>query len=266
MGASGPSGGGGGGGGGSPNQRAKDKAKKEKAKKDAAAAKAREAARVNQYSTNKTKSKNTTTTRKSTDDKRNTARENAAVSNYTSLTKDDAAKIKKSRETVRKATGKSKLDNYEIPKSDAFGVIGIGLNATRDLRQKSFETNRKFFQEKVLTSKNRGNYEDTFDSYSKYMNNRLSGSIDAYGNINPGFDKDKEGNIATKKVVGGQTILTETKTPEKMAEEKEKKEDEYDIRKVKKRGRRRNILTSSKGVTTVSPDYSLGKPSLLGSV
>ena len=43
-------------------------------------------------------------------------------------------------------------------------------------------------------------------------------------------------------------------------------DDKYDVRKIKKKGKTKNILTSSKGVTKVSDDYSLGKKSLLGIV
>ena len=46
--------------------------------------------------------------------------------------------------------------------------------------------------------------------------------------------------------------------------EEEKKE--YDARQTKKKGRNQNILTSKKGVTKTSADYSLGKKSLLGQV
>lgn len=54
----------------------------------------------------------------------------------------------------------------------------------------------------------------------------------------------------------GSTESEETKTSDK----------KYDPRRTKKRGRSQNLLTSSKGVTKVSEDYSLGKKSLLGSV
>ena len=54
---------------------------------------------------------------------------------------------------------------------------------------------------------------------------------------------------------------------EKLRKKEEKdKDDKYDVRKIKKKGRTENILTSSKGVTKVSSDYSLGKKSLLGMV
>jgi hypothetical protein len=65
-----------------------------------------------------------------------------------------------------------------------------------------------------------------------------------------------------KKNIGG----SEIKTTQAKIDEQRAKDDEYDIRKVKKQGRKRYTLTSSKGVTQVSSDYSLGKKSLLGTV
>ena len=67
--------------------------------------------------------------------------------------------------------------------------------------------------------------------------------------------------VIVKKNIGGTEVQT---TQAKLDEEKE--DSEYDVRKVKKKGRTENILTSSKGVTKVSSDYSLGKKSLLGMV
>jgi hypothetical protein len=153
----------------------------------------------------------------------------------------------------------------------AVGVLSGPLQA-------GSKVSRDFFTDKVLGSKNYRNVsKQEFLSYDEdkqemmfgsYMDKRTSGETDAYGNINPGFNKDDGGNnqpaqeTIIKKNVGG----TEVQTTQAKIDEQRAKDDEYDIRKVKKRGRRRNILTSSKGVTTVSPDYSLGKPSLLGSV
>ena len=60
------------------------------------------------------------------------------------------------------------------------------------------------------------------------------------------------------------TVVTE-QTEKKVAEDAEAKK-EYDARVTKKRGRRKTIRTGSLGVTKVSSDYSLGKPTLLGKV
>ena len=68
--------------------------------------------------------------------------------------------------------------------------------------------------------------------------------------------------VIVKKNIGG----TEVQTTQAKLDEEKVEDDKYDVRKVKKKGRTKNILTSSKGVTKVSDDYSLGKKSLLGIV
>ena len=84
---------------------------------------------------------------------------------------------------------------------------------------------------------------------------------------NTNNDNDRGGNdqpvepVIVKKNIGG----TEVQTTQAKIDE-DKKDSTYDVRKVKKKGKSQNILTSSKGVTTVSSDYSLGKKSLLGQV
>jgi hypothetical protein len=102
--------------------------------------------------------------------------------------------IRASKAKVTAAVGKSRLDNFKVKDIPfAPGISGF----TRDLRQKQFERNRKFFREKVLTSKNRGGYVDTLDSYSSYMKNRLSNKTDAYGNklnLNTGREVEKDPN------------------------------------------------------------------------
>jgi hypothetical protein len=139
------------------------------------------------------------------------------------------------------------------------------------------EYTAEFFTNKVLSSdkakKNIGYTRSEFASlssrqkdkvYSDYMDKRMSGQTDAYGNINPGFNKDDgpaQETIIKKNIGGSEVQTTQAKIDEQRA-----KDDEYDIRKVKKEGRKRYTLTSSKGVTQVSDDYSLGKKSLLGSV
>ena len=75
-----------------------------------------------------------------------------------------------SKQKTAKAVDRSKLDNYTLPKANTPSfVVNTILNATQKLRQKGFEKNRSFFQDKVLTSKNRGGYENTFSSYSQYF-------------------------------------------------------------------------------------------------
>ena len=82
-----------------------------------------------------------------------------------------------------------------------------------------------------------------------------------------GNDNDRGGNNqpAETKIEKKNNDGTEVQTTQAKIDE-DKKDSTYDVRKVKKKGKSQNILTSSKGVTTVSSDYSLGKKSLLGQV
>ena len=185
-------------------------------------------------------------------------------SNYTSVSKRDAMRFRTSKERTKKAVGKSKLDNYELPKSDAPGAVGLVLNATRNIRQKSFEGNRKFFQEKVLTSKNRGGYEDTFDSFEQYMKDRSSGSIDAYGNPGGSSGGDRPSGIEIANQSG--TLAKETQQaavdaattgPTSVEMPKEETEAERLVN-IKRKGRRATILNVPEDELTLSKKVLLG--------
>ena len=157
----------------------------------------------------------------------------------------------------------NKLENYQIKDSDAPGMIGTILNLSKGLRQKSFEVNRDYYQKNVV---GKGDYKNTFEDYERYITGRSQGKLDAMGRTitqgdDGGNNQPAQETIIKKNIGGSEVQTTQAKIDEQRA-----KSDEYDVRKVKKKGRKRYTLTSSKGVTTVSPDYSLGKPSLLGTV
>ena len=191
-----------------------------------------------------------------------TNRENYRSTQYSSQPK--TSTFKQSKKKATDAVGRSNLDNLKVAKVP-IGVPGsIILNAAQKFRQKTLDKNVEYF--KGLKSRNPNlKYDLTDEGYKSYMKDRLDGKITASGNVNPGYGRDRDNNIQTQKVTaGGQTILTKTKTPAetKVAEEKK----EYDARQTKKKGRRKNTLTSSQGVMKTSADYSLGKKSLLGQV
>ena len=163
--------------------------------------------------------------------------------------------------------GKVKMEDSILPPS---------LSILKGPFKKGTEVNRKFFTDKVLGSKNyKGTTKEEFEKmsvsqqesiYGDYMKGRQEGRTDAYGNpTNQGGGNDNNNQpaepVIVKKNIGGTEVQT---TQAKLDEEKE--DSQYDVRKVKKKGRTENILTSSKGVTKVSSDYSLGKKSLLGMV
>ena len=174
---------------------------------------------------------------------------------------------------------------------------GPVLSVASPFFEKGSIKTRTYFLDDVLTSKkakkNIGYTQDEFkklsstkqeEVYKSYLDNRMSGATDAFGNVSAGYSREKvvhtnkdgtkefkevilksgngsntqeRANVVTEKNVGGTTILT---TEGKVAEEKAEAE-EYDARKTKKRGRRRTILTSQTGA---GGNLVLGKPSLLG--
>jgi hypothetical protein len=170
--------------------------------------------------------------------------------------------FKDSKKKAKDAVGKSNLDTLKFDKVPPLVPGSTILNA---IGQKSLDKNVDFFKNDPRTNKARTKYGVTDEGYKQYMKDRLGGKIDAAGNVNSGYGRDRDNNVQTQKVTsGGQTILTKQKTPAetKVAEEKK----EYDARQTKKKGRRKNTLTSSQGVMKTSADYSLGKKSLLGQV
>ena len=203
-------------------------------------------------------SKKTTTTTS------NNNREDYRSTQYSSQPKTNT--FKTSKTSFNDGVGKSNLDNYEVKKVPGIGPASLILNAAQKLRQKSFEANLKFFREKVLTSKNRGGYKNTLESYSSYMKSRLAGTTDAYGNtINKELGKGDINKYLITKNIGGSTIQTTAPTEAEVSQSETANADAAAL-KVKKRGRSASILTGPKGVTKMASNYSLGKKSLLGRV
>ena len=179
----------------------------------------------------------------------------------------DKAKAKAEKDRIENAKTKDKF-GYTKPKSkfktfvEDGGLIG---SVTKPFRDKMLDVNTKFFNEKVVPA---GKIKKG-TTYETYMKDRLAGKTDAYGNPTPNQGSDNKASdnnsILTKSDQPNDsepvTAPSETKTTETTETEKK-----YDPRKTKKKGRRKNTLTSSLGVTKLSPDYSLSNASLLGKV
>jgi hypothetical protein len=155
--------------------------------------------------------------------------------------------------TYQKPTG---LAKYNLL-AQAMDLTGLG--------KKTHEVNKSYYTRNVIgkTNPKTGKpYSANVQEYKDYLAGRGSGDLDAMGRT---ITRDNDGggsDFVVEKNVGGKTILT---TEKKVAADAETKK-EYDQRVTKKRGRRKTIKTGSLGVTRVSSDYSLGKPTLLGKV
>jgi hypothetical protein len=179
----------------------------------------------------------------------------------------DKAKAKAEKDRIENAKTKDKF-GYTKPKSkfktfvEGGGVIGA---VTKPFRDASEKVNRKFYNEKVVPAG-----KSKAPDYETYMKDRLAGKTDAYGNPTPneGGNNNNNNSILTKSDQPNNSEPVTAPSGEDATNPVETTETEkkYDPRKTKKKGRKKNILTSAKGVTKTSSDYSLGKPSLLGMV
>ena len=120
-----------------------------------------------------------------------------------------SSQIKSSAEKVALATGKSKLDNYQLPKADTpFFLLNLGLNAAQDLRQKSFEINRAYFQKNVA---GKLGYQNTVADYQRYITGRGQGTLDAMGRtIAKGDGGGNQMQTQTPQTQPPQTTVPET--------------------------------------------------------
>jgi hypothetical protein len=172
--------------------------------------------------------------------------------------------------TVNKSIADQNRENRQSRKSPITklfeaSLIGRGAKA---ISNSKFVKENNLKSRKAFATKKGLKVSDMSDDF--ILSSGFKTQLDGLGyseRNNTNNDNDRGGNdqpvepVIVKKNIGG----TEVQTTQAKIDDQRAKDNEYDIRKVKKRGRR-NILTSSKGVTTVSSDYSLGKRSLLGSV
>jgi hypothetical protein len=285
------------GGGGSPNQMAKDKAAKDKAAKDKAAkdkAAKDKAVRdkedrqkeIREEQNNKQKvtvpekkTYDTPGTLSDPKEKKVTVPEKKTYDTPGTLSdpkeKDDTA----AKMSLFKEQGATDLKNTEVYTPATAILSAVAGPASR--------YNRDYFANEVL---GKGAYKETtkqdFEKmsrtsqeslYSGYMSGRQSGKTDAYGNPVPQGDNggvpnssggpngNKPINQVTKTAPTTAEVSQATTAAAKPTETAETTASNR-LLKIKKRGRSQSIMTSSKGVTKTSTDYSLGRRSLLGRV
>ena len=134
------------------------------------------------------------------------------------------------------------------------GVIG---KVTKPFRDHTEKVNRKYFEEKVKPAG-----KSKYDTYEDYIRARGRGEVDAYGRTIT--KSDNGGAIASSgQVVQAPEVTAPTTAEVSQATTTDAVEDPIELRKrrVKARGKTPTIMT---GVTGVTADLTLGKPSLLG--
>ena len=168
-----------------------------------------------------------------------------------------AATISKANKIKNDATA---FDNYTYTAPKFAGsILAIALGG---IGKKGFETNKAYYEKNVI---GKNNFTKSIDSYKDYMSKRGSGEIDAMGRAISGGGNGGNTQPGITKNIGGSTIQTTAPTTAEVSQSEAANADAAAL-KVKKRGRSQSIMTSSQGVTKTSPNYSLGKKSLLGRV
>ena len=88
--------------------------------------------------------------------------------------------IRRNREEFETAVGISDLQRLKeegVPKSNIPGLLGLGLNATKKLRDFALKKNIEYFEDLNTTK-----YPKTLEGYTQYIQDRSAGLIDAAGN------------------------------------------------------------------------------------
>jgi hypothetical protein len=169
-----------------------------------------------------------------------------------------AATISKANKIKNDATA---FNNYKYTKKFTPSILGMTLNVT-GLAEKGFDANKSYYEKNVI---GKNDFTKSIDSYKSYMSKRGSGEIDAMGRAISGGGNGGNTQPGITKNIGGSTIQTTAPTTAEVSQSEAANADAAAL-KVKKRGRSQSIMTSSQGVTKTSPNYSLGKKSLLGRV
>ena len=190
----------------------------------------------------------------SADDKRQNYRNTPAAK----ASAKKAATICKANKIKNDATA---FDNYKYTKKFTPSILGMTLNVT-GLAEKGFYANKAYYEKNVI---GKNNFTKSIDSYKDYMSKRGSGEIDAMGRTIANGSGNGNTQPGITKNIGGSTIQTTAPTTAEVSQSEAANADAAAL-KVKKRGRSQSIMTSSQGVTKTSPNYSLGKKSLLGRV
>jgi len=184
-----------------------------------------------------------------------------------------------------------KTKSYKSDNPNAFRNVGaekikkgvntpsLAVNATAALLstplQAGSKVTRDFFTDKVLGSKNYKNVSKTeflsYNSkkqemmYKSYMDKRMSGQTDAYGNTIQRNDNDGGGNqvvtAPTEVIAQAPTNAEVSQSEATDASSMDTSDPTYVKRKNKRKGRSPTILT---GVTGATGGLTLGKKSLLG--
>ena len=168
--------------------------------------------------------------------------------------------------TIQKKKSKTTTDKfgYTVPKKNSFVPPSVAIAKAifkNPIDKLNLNRRMKFANKTGVNIQGLSTEEILSKDFKAKLDEKGYTRETPTGNNNGGNDNNNQPAIVQKNV-GGQTV----QTTEAKVEEDKTKSKEYDVRVTKKKGRRKNILTSAGGVTKTAANYSLGKKTLLGQV
>ena len=194
----------------------------------------------------------------------------AKVSTYSSMNI-DPKKGKTVNQTIAEQNQKNRDDRRspitKILSKTPGGILMNKISNSKFVQDQNFKSRFRFAQKS-------GKFKDTPLTRDFVLSKGFKTQLDGMGyserNDTEGNDnRDADRNNKTPLQAGifpGESDPNAPSTPFEPSNAETETDKKYDPRKTKKKGRNQNLLTSARGVMKTSPDYSLGKKSLLGQV
>ena len=173
------------------------------------------------------------------------------------------------KEQARKSKFKTNKFGYKV-KKNVFERIGDNSPTIQFVKN----TTDKLNLNRRMKFANKNNINLQGLSTEQILSKNFKSQLDAKGytkepgNVGGNRPEDRDNNQpileAPARIFPNESDPNAPKTS--LDPEPSETDKKYDERKTKKKGRRKTMLTSAKGITKTSADYSLGKPTLLGKV
>jgi len=164
---------------------------------------------------------------------------------------------------AKKVSGRNEFRTF-VKDGGFTGAIIKGITGKTPYEM-NLKRRQKFIKDKGLTGDDINMDTSYLGSKEGLAELKSQGYTTASDNFNTGGDNNNNTPTVIKKNIGGNTIQTTAPTEAEVSQSETANADAAAL-KIKKKGRSRSIMTSAKGVTKTSSDYTLGVKNLLGRV
>tara|TARA_B110000285_G_C14928917_1_gene516414 strand:- start:287 stop:889 length:603 start_codon:yes stop_codon:yes gene_type:complete len=127
-------------------------------------------------------------------------------------------------EGVKKSVEDYKQSKFNEGKDPNIKIYGFKIDPLNKMFKKGSEVTRNFYTDRVLKGKDLEkfrslNMTQQEKQYKGYLDSRLSGETDAYGNVNPNYGKDNSSTVIKTEMQVDEESKAETEKPKTTEEE-----------------------------------------------